>query len=158
MANYNNYIRSNYFKVKSINKLIEIASLYKFKVFREGNGGAIEPNETCQVLLGDDDHENKEYVCLLPEDMYADDIYLEGYYDEEAEDFIDEPIYEKIQPLLFDNQVVIIREIGYEKLRYLVAVDVYITKDEIFYTALDKTKHELFDRYKWDNKNRQLEY
>ena len=100
MANYEGYMRTNYFKVNDVEKFKQIAS-----------------------DLGLDYWEDEERgFAFSTDDNFNTDQDLEGNeYD----------TVKKLQEILVDDGVIVITEVGHEKLRYLCGFSTIITKKEI---------------------------
>jgi hypothetical protein len=119
MANYIPRSRTNYFKVND---------LAKFEALM---------NETGQTYSYET--RDGQIVVALFENEY-DESVVGLYYNEVTDEH--EEIYEALQPLLPDGETAIFMEIGYEKLRYLVAEATIVTNKSIqyrnFFDALSK--------------------
>jgi hypothetical protein len=108
MANYNAYSRTNYFKVTDVEKL---------KMLLAQTSGDVEVwEEDGKVAFGAYDK-------------------LTSYYDEKND--VDMEIFPELQQLLPEGEVVVIQEVGHEKLRYLVGEAYIITKDTVEVINLD---------------------
>lgn len=111
MANYNSYSRTNYFHVTNEARFREIVALI-----------------TC---------EDNVVIWEGPDNTFGFGAYgsVDMYYDEEADEYID--IAPLLQEIIPDNEAIIIHEIGYEKLRYLVSVATIITNKSIEYVNME---------------------
>lgn len=116
MANYYQSYRSNYFKVKDIEKLKEIV---------DGIGAELWNS-----------HSNEEYYAFG--DLDSSGGY-EMYYDDDDNE---KDTCEEIQKILDDDQICIINSIGHEKLRYLDAGTSMITNNTIKYKNLFEETYE----------------
>jgi len=116
MANYYAFIRTNYFSVTDESKFLEIIdsclSEDKLKVFTSGD----KPK-----LFGFGCYGSIYGIPINGDDLEEVDI---------------DAFYEALQNILADDDVIIITEIGYEKLRYLLAHCTIITKMEIRFVDL----------------------
>lgn len=112
MANYCCSSRTNYFKVKKLND---------FKA-------ALNDKSFCEDPLS----------IWEKEGMVALGAYgsITTYYDEETDDM--KEIFSILQEHMEDDQIIIMQESGYEKLRYVTGFAWVITKDSIdFIDVLD---------------------
>lgn len=104
MANYNFYERTNYFRVTDREALGELF---------DGQAEIVESEK----LPG--------YVALIGEPETS----MMSRYDEEADEDVD--VVPHLQAILHPEDAVIMKHIGYEKMRYLVGVSVVITQNNI---------------------------
>ena len=112
MADYQCSSRTNYFKVKKLN---DFKAALKNKAFCEDSISIWEKEG--MVALG----------------AYGS---ITTYYDEETDDM--KEIFSILQEHMEDDQVIIMQESGYEKLRYVTGFAWVITKDTIeFIDVLD---------------------
>jgi hypothetical protein len=102
MANYEFASRTNYFKVTDVEKLKEFVG----KI-----GAELWDGEDGTYAFG-------EY-----------NLHLDEYYDEESDEYISAE--KELQKLLSPGEVVVITEVGNEKLRYLRAIATIITSKTI---------------------------
>lgn len=122
MANYMGFTRTNYFSVTDADKLREIVNRFIWddsdSFLEEGYGGyAFGCYGTIDGLRKptlDDDDDSEDY----DDDYNVDDVY------------------EALQEIVAPGDAIIITEVGYEKLRYLVGDTVVITRDAIEYINL----------------------
>jgi len=117
MANYNAFTRSNYFKVTDAERMKELVASCacdedELQLFErdDADGGQTFGFGCYSSISG------LEVPCEEP------DEYPEYDFDAFAAE---------LQKILCDGDAIIITEIGYEKLRYLIGYSVIITKTEI---------------------------
>ena len=121
MANYCAYIRSNYFAVTDEEKLRELMGSVK------GEYGVHlfdtkMPDGTTKYAIGCD---GGIYGLQIDPD------------DEDSENDLDAFHFE-LQKLLCEGDAIIITEVGYENLRYLVGVSTVITKSSVVWLDLNE--------------------
>ena len=116
MANYYGYTRTNYFEVTDPDKLRDIVNRI---------------NWDCDDNFFDEDHGSFAFGC------YGTICGLFGSEDADNDDSDDEyeaeAVYEALQKIVAPDSAIIITEVGYEKLRYLVGCAVIITHNAIEY-------------------------
>lgn len=118
MANYYGFTRTNYFAVKDEARLRQLVSACRSS--EEG------PNVWEKTVEG--------------QKLFAFGCYgnLSGLPCGDGEDYeydLD-AFYKELQPLIADGHAIIVTEVGYEKLRYLVGDCTVITPQKIVYTNL----------------------
>lgn len=136
MANYNGFTRTNYFKVKDVER---------FKAIID-----------CCITSGDIDiwEENINNETLYGFGCFGSIYGLEIDDDENYNAFIDE-----LQKVVADDDAIIITEVGYEKLRYLSADSCIITSKEVKSLDLnDISKREARAMLKNKEFNTQMSY
>ena len=99
MANYYGYARSNYFRVKDLQRFRAAMSNCAVEIVEEDNG----------------DKNRSRRVALLSD---SESGWSSSYVDAKGND-VDASIHDIVQEHLADDEVAIFMEIGYEKLRYL---------------------------------------
>ena len=109
MANYNAVVRTNYFTITDESRFREIMASC---VGTEDNIEIFEP-EVCSGKFGFGCYGTISGIPTDPEDPETTDIDV---------------FYDALQSVLADGDAIIITEIGYEKLRYLIGVCIVITK------------------------------
>jgi hypothetical protein len=112
MANYNAFVRSNYFTVTDTAK------------FREIMASCIGAEGNIEVFDADDGSGKLGFGCYGAISGIPTDIE-----DPESTDL--DGFYEALQGILAEGDAIIITEVGYEKLRYLIGVCTVITKQGI---------------------------
>jgi hypothetical protein len=125
MADYYGKSRTNYFKVKNLANIAELAE-------KLGCDLVINPDMTERVVekLPDGRFKikpRKTVVLLSDED-------LDTFYDEETEDY--EDTTKALQEMLCDGEVCVITHVGSEKYRYFDANAYIITKNDIKFVPL----------------------
>jgi len=128
MANYYATARSNYFKVKD---------LEKFKKEMQDYAVEVVERDGLVALMSDDPDGAGWNFCV---------------YDEESDDYIDNSAEEIIAPHLADGWVCVLQETGSEKLRYLIGYAlafnnkgeaVSVNLDDIYQMVQDKGMGEV---------------
>ncbi len=104
MANYYPFARSNYFMVKDAGAFAGFCKKWNVELIRGGDG---------DTLFG--------FLC--PE---AEEGIPLSVYDEAKDEYVDGDFIADLATHLADGWVAIVREIGYEKLRYLVGYTVAV--------------------------------
>ena len=128
MANYCPAARSNYFQVKDPTAFETFCTRWNLEMIRGGEDGGESP------LYG--------FICseAIPHDCY----------DEEKDEFVDGNFMQELSTHLAESWVAVVREIGYEKMRYLVGYTVAINAagqslelslDDIYDQAKQLGKH-----------------
>jgi hypothetical protein len=115
MANYCAFTRTNYFAV---------TDEYKFR----------EHIRACQAS----DDEIQVYEASNGSGKFAFGCYgsLSGFLDDDCDEPDLDTFYDALQDVLSDGDAIIITELGYENLRYLIGVCTVITKSEIRFLNL----------------------
>lgn len=125
MANYIPIARSNYFKVKDV---------AAFKARFNGMQGM-------EVTMSDDDT-MVGLLCTEGEGAWPSDLFNDRTEEYESYDFI-----EDLRSHLVPGEVVVLMEVGYEKMRYVVGVAqaftdtgevIVVTLDDIYNMAKEK--------------------
>lgn len=163
MANYYGFMRSNYFKVKNLRLLAKELSLRELVLVTKDGQVITEDNYGyATVLLDDDDKVIKDMLPYVAFYDISSDCYPSTYYEEYDEDGneIGEgyDICPIIQEMLFPDQVCAIKEIGYEKRRYLTAEMTLITTKTIEVYTLEDVLRTTINENELDDINIQLEY
>lgn len=132
MANYYGYTRTNHFSVTDPEKLKDIVDRIRWSegdspFFSEENGkycfGAYD------TIIG----------LSIKKDRAAQAVDAEDdAYDEDEERDVDK-VYDALQEIVAADDAIIITEVGYEKLRYLTAYSIIITKNDIASVDLGET-------------------
>lgn len=121
MANYIGFTRTNYFRVTDAERLEEIVN----KIIWDEDGLGFFREEDGEFAFG-----AYGSICGLcapeGESDYSDDV---------IEDDCD-VVFEELRNIVSPDSAIIITEIGYEKLRYLVGTAVVITKNGIEYVDI----------------------
>ncbi len=125
MANYNATIRTNYFSVTDSEKFQEIVSSCSaednIEIFftEDGSGKVGFGSYGCisGIPVGEDENDDNE-------------VSLDAFYD-------------ALQGILVEGDAIIITEVGYEKLRYLIGSCTVITRNEIQYIDVRSKAVEL---------------
>lgn len=123
MANYFGFTRTNYFSVTDEEKLRDIVNRI---IWDSEDDGFFEERDG-MFAFG-------EYgsICGLRRAESEDSCDAEEDYDEDCDDeFEADAVYEALQSIVAPDDAIIITEIGYEKLRYLVGYAVVITSKAI---------------------------
>lgn len=107
MANYSCASRTNYFKVTDIDKLKELVESVNAELF-EGENNTFGFGNYDNILMGFDDEDGESFE-----------------------------IVNELQKILPEGEVIIAKEIGNEKLRYLTAYAILITNKEVVSIELD---------------------
>lgn len=121
MANYMGFTRTNYFSVTDAEKLRDIVGRIIWdnsgSFLEEGHGGYVFGCYGSVIGL----RKSKQEDC---DNEDSDD------------DYNADSVYEALQEIVAPGDAIIITEVGYEKLRYLVGDTVVITHDAIEYINL----------------------
>lgn len=121
MANYMGFTRTNYFSVTDAEKLRDIVG----RIIWDNSGSFLEEG-----------HGGYVFGC------YGSVIGLRNPKQEDCDnedsddDYNADSVYEALQEIVAPGDAIIITEVGYEKLRYLVGDTVVITRDAIEYINL----------------------
>ena len=132
MANYCAVIRTNYFSVTDETR------------FREIMASCVGDEEDTEVFESEDGSDKFGFGCFgtisgIPEDTDDPDSADLGAF------------YDALQSVLAEGDAIIITEIGYEKLRYLIGVCTVITKRDIRYIDVRQKAVELAMEMLGDN-------
>ncbi len=115
MANYIPASRSSYFQVKDAAAFAAFCKKWGVEMIRDGE------HDELFGFLGDDE-------AGIPS----------SYYDAEKDDYVDGNFIEELSEHLADGWVAIVREVGFEKLRYLVGYTVAVnSRGESIEVSLD---------------------
>ena len=117
MANYYAFIRSNYFSVTDETR------------FREIIASCLGSDEAIRIFESSDGSGKFGFGCYGSISGVPDD-------EDDPDDYDVDAFYEALQEVLVEGDAIIITEIGYEKLRYLIGVCTIITKREIQFVNL----------------------
>jgi len=124
MANYYATIRTNYFGVTDEDKFREIID-------------SCSAEDTIHVFESKDDSGKFGFGCI-------GSIYGIPPGENEDDDESDmDTFYDALQNILLEGDAIIITEIGYEKLRYLISNCIVITKNDIQFVDLRNKAIEL---------------
>lgn len=137
MANYNGVVTSQYFKTKDNEQVAEV--LFKLgydESYEDNNGvflGSYEDGvsfDECKVVFR---KSTKEYIGV------SDDYDYNLIIDEEIDDeeLLEVPLADYLQDMLLEGEVFQMSFCGHEKLRYIVAGAIIITKKEIRHINLN---------------------
>jgi len=120
MADYISYVRSNYFKVKDISAFEDFCCKYDLALIEDTD------QDTGQRLVG-----------FVQRDGLNTGIPT-GYYDDETDKWVDSDFIAELASHLADGYVAEVREVGYEKMCYLVGVTIAVNHGgEAIIIALD---------------------
>lgn len=121
MANYMGFTRTNYFSVTDAEKLRDIVG----RIIWDNSGSFLEEGHGGYVFgcYG--------YVFGLRKSKQED-----CDNEDSDDDYNADSVYEALQEIVAPGDAIIITEVGYEKLRYLVGDTVVITRDAIEYINL----------------------
>lgn len=123
MANFEEKVTSNFFKVKDSKLFINEIEEKQIECFFERK---YNDNERFAIV---------SYGSLITEDENGEDF--------EYDDFI-----KLIQNHIYDDEIVVIKSIGNEKLRYLTADATIVSKEKVEYIDLGKIiKDKLINEY-----------
>lgn len=127
MANFEEKVTSNFFKVKDSKLFINEIEEKQIECFFERK---YNDNERFAIV---------SYDGLMTVDENGEDF--------EYDDFI-----KLIQNHIYDDEIVVIKSIGNEKLRYLTADAAIVSKEKIEYIGFDKIiKDKLINEYNLDD-------
>lgn len=121
MATYNDFTRTNYFSVTDEDMLRDIVD----RIVWDSGDGFFE-DRSGKFAFG-----SYGSVCGLRGVESEDNCDSEEDYDDCDDDFEADAVYEALQSIVAPDDAIIITEIGYEKLRYLVGYAVVITSKAI---------------------------
>lgn len=122
MATYNGFTRTNYFSVTDEEKLRNIAD----RIIWDSGDDAFFEERGGMFAFG-----AYGSVCGLRMAESEDNCDTEEDYDDCDDEFEADAVYEALQAIVAPGDAIIITEIGYEKLRYLVGYAVVITSNAI---------------------------
>jgi len=117
MANYNAFTRSNYFKVTDVERMKELVA------------SCACGEDELQLFERDDGDDGKTFGFGCYGSISG--LEVPGEDPDENPEYEFDPFAAELQKILCDGDAIIITEIGYEKLRYLVGYSIIITKTEI---------------------------
>ena len=127
MANFEEKVTSNFFKVKDSKLFINEIEEKQIECFFEQKH---DDNERFAVV---------SYDGLMTVDKYGEDF--------EYDDFI-----KLIQNHIYDDEIVVIKSIGNEALRYLTADVAIVSKEKVEYIEFNKIiKNKLINEYNLDD-------
>lgn len=127
MANFEEKVTSNFFKVKDPKLFINEIEKKQIEYFFERK---YNDNERFAIV---------SYGSLITEDENGEDF--------EYDDFI-----KLIQNHIYDDEIVVIKSIGNEKLRYLTADATIVSKEKVEYIDFGKIiKNKLINEYNLDD-------
>ena len=127
MANFEEKVTSNFFKVKDSKLFINEIEEKEIECFFERK---YNDNERFAIA---------SYDGLMTVDKYGEDF--------EYDDFI-----KLIQNHIYDDEIVVIKSIGNEKLRYLTADATIVSKEKVEYIEFGKIiKNKLINEYNLDD-------
>ena len=127
MANFEEKVTSNFFKVKDSKLFINEIEEKQIECFFERK---YNDNERFAIA---------SYDGLMTVDKYGEDF--------EYDDFI-----KLIQNHIYDDEIVVIKSIGNEKLRYLTADATIVSKEKVEYIEFGKIiKNKLINEYNLDD-------
>ena len=127
MANFEEKVTSNFFKVKDSKLFINEIEEKEIECFFERK---YNDNERFAIA---------SYDGLMTVDKYGEDF--------EYDDFI-----KLIQNHIYDDEIVVIKSIGNEKLRYLTADVAIVSKEKVEYIEFGKIiKDKLINEYNLDD-------
>lgn len=113
MANYCGYIRTNYFRVNDEKRFRQIIA---------------DCSAQDDIDIFEKDGESNLFGFGLYGCIYG--LRPEGQEDSELDEDID-LFFQALQEVLADGEAILFTEVGYEKLRYLIAYTVIVTKTAI---------------------------
>ena len=121
MADYHGFTRTNYFRVTDEKKFREIIARCvaedNVDIFKSDSGDG-KFAFGCYANIQEDIACGAHDSCWFCEKTDTDECKSYSFY-------------EALQSLVADDDAIIITEVGYEKLRYLVGVSIVITKNDI---------------------------
>ena len=127
MANFEEKVTSNFFKVKDSKLFINEIEEKQIECFFERKY-----------------NDNERFAIVSYDGLVAVDAYGEDF---EYDDFI-----ELIQNHIYDDEIVVIKSIGNEKLRYLTADATIVSKEKVEYIEFGKIiKNKLINEYNLDD-------
>ena len=127
MANFEEKVTSNFFKVKDSKLFINEIEEKEIECFFERKY-----------------NDNERFAIVSYDGLVAVDVYGEDF---EYDDFI-----ELIQNHIYDDEIVVIKSIGNEKLRYLTADATIVSKEKVEYIEFGKIiKNKLINEYNLDD-------
>ena len=127
MANFEEKVTSNFFKVKDSKLFINEIEEKGIECFFERKY-----------------NDNERFAIVSYDGLVAVDVYGEDF---EYDDFI-----ELIQNHIYDDEIVVIKSIGNEALRYLTADATIVSKEKVEYIEFGKIiKNKLINEYNLDD-------
>lgn len=127
MANFEEKVTSNFFKVKDSKLFINEIEEKQIECFFERKY-----------------NDNERFAIVSYDGLVAVDAYGEDF---EYDDFI-----KLIQNHIYDDEIVVIKSIGNEKLRYLTADATIVSKEKVEYIEFGKIiKDKLINEYNLDD-------
>lgn len=127
MANFEEKVTSNFFKVKDSKLFINEIEEKQIECFFERKY-----------------NDNERFAIVSYDGLVAVDVYGEDF---EYDDFI-----ELIQNHIYDDEIVVIKSIGNEALRYLTADATIVSKEKVEYIEFGKIiKNKLINEYNLDD-------
>ena len=127
MANFEEKVTSNFFKVKDSKLFINEIEEKEIECFFERKY-----------------NDNERFAIVSYDGLVAVDAYGEDF---EYDDFI-----ELIQNHIYDDEIVVIKSIGNEALRYLTADVAIVSKEKVEYIEFGKIiKNKLINEYNLDD-------
>ena len=127
MANFEEKVTSNFFKVKDSKLFINEIEEKEIECFFERKY-----------------NDNERFAIVSYDGLVAVDAYGEDF---EYDDFI-----KLIQNHIYDDEIVVIKSIGNEKLRYLTADATIVSKEKVEYIEFGKIiKDKLINEYNLDD-------
>ena len=127
MANFEEKVTSNFFKVKDSKLFINEIEEKEIECFFERKY-----------------NDNERFAIASYDGLVAVDAYGEDF---EYDDFI-----KLIQNHIYDDEIVVIKSIGNEKLRYLTADVAIVSKEKVEYIEFNKIiKNKLINEYNLDD-------
>ena len=127
MANFEEKVTSNFFKVKDSKLFINEIEEKQIECFFERKY-----------------NDNERFAIVSYDGLVAVDAYGEDF---EYDDFI-----KLIQNHIYDDEIVVIKSIGNEKLRYLTADATIVSKEKVEYIEFGKIiKNKLINEYNLDD-------
>ena len=129
MANFEEKVTSNFFKVKDSKLFINEIEEKQIECFFERKY-----------------NDNERFAIVSYDGLVAVDAYGEDF---EYDDFI-----KLIQNHIYDDEIVVIKSIGNEALRYLTADATIISKEKVEYIEFGKIiKNKLINEYNLDDED-----
>lgn len=139
MANYESVVLSNQVRVKKPQELIKVLETLGFDEWSITGEDVITfgSTVTCfdidQMNVVRDEEENVIGVSsdfMESPELLDDNISVEEWHEQPFTEYIQEQLYD-------ENQFLYVKEIGHEKLRYVVATGCVITKTDIRWFDID---------------------